>query len=529
MYGLSTLISCASLKTPEGGPKDKNAPKVLKEYPKNCSTNFSNNKIEISFDEYVDLQNEMKEISISPATKKGLEFRIKQKSLTILIKDTLEKNTTYKISFGKAIVDVTEKNILKNYNYVFSTGKTIDSLKIVGKVINNYTQKPEIDILVILHPENRDTLFTKKSAVLFCSTDSFGRFAISNLRNIPFKIFALRDLNNNKFYDGVEEIGFLGNSIIPKNEVKDSVILSSFKEEISKRKITKKSILRNGSIKVGFNKPLEKFEVVLIEPKDDTKYKLFEDTNIEKDSLEIFVKNIQELDSLKICIKTENNTLDTLIFKRSKSEKVKGEISFTDNLISGNIKPGNTYKFKTNIPIIEFYKEKLSLYLDSIEIKKYNINQIDAQNFELIYNFDSEKYYKLKIMDSAFVGLNKIYNKSKEVKMRYDVAENYGNIVLKVSKVNISKNYILEIVDLKILNKILYSFPIDEKEKNININLIPTGKYLIRLILDENANKKLDTGSLEKQKQPEKIRYKEKAILVKANWDIEEKVIIEDF
>ena len=72
-------VACASLKTPEGGPRDKTPPKVLVENPKNLSRNFTGKKVEITFDEYFKLSNEYSEVSVSPAQEIPPILKIKQK------------------------------------------------------------------------------------------------------------------------------------------------------------------------------------------------------------------------------------------------------------------------------------------------------------------------------------------------------------------------------------------------------------------------------------------------------------------
>lgn len=162
---IAVISACASLQQPQGGPKDTDAPKVLQEVPKNLSRNFNGNKIEITFDEFFKLSNEYTEITISPETETLPNFKIKQKTLEINFKDSLEKNTTYSINFGKAIQDVNESNILKNYSFVFSTGPKLDSLSIGGQVINTIDNKPVLDATVLLYPINKDSLFGKKKTI----------------------------------------------------------------------------------------------------------------------------------------------------------------------------------------------------------------------------------------------------------------------------------------------------------------------------------------------------------------------------
>ena len=112
---IATLIyGCAAMQTPQGGPRDTTPPKVLKMTPENLTTNFNAKKIVIEFDEYVKLNNEFKEFSISPELEKAPELKAKLKKLEITLPDTLEKNTTYTLNFGKSIVDLNEANELKN-------------------------------------------------------------------------------------------------------------------------------------------------------------------------------------------------------------------------------------------------------------------------------------------------------------------------------------------------------------------------------------------------------------------------------
>ena len=61
------LISCASVQSPTGGPRDTIQPVIVKEIPKKLTRNFTGSEIEIEFDEFVKLSNEFTEISVSPS------------------------------------------------------------------------------------------------------------------------------------------------------------------------------------------------------------------------------------------------------------------------------------------------------------------------------------------------------------------------------------------------------------------------------------------------------------------------------
>ena len=101
------LFGCASMQKPQGGPKDRNPPKLLKATPPNMTRNFSAKQIQLEFDEYFKLNNQAQEITISPALDKTPNIKVSQKSIIIdFKKDTLLKNTTYVINFGKSIADL---------------------------------------------------------------------------------------------------------------------------------------------------------------------------------------------------------------------------------------------------------------------------------------------------------------------------------------------------------------------------------------------------------------------------------------
>jgi len=185
----SLLFSgCASMQTPQGGPKDTTPPKILSMTPKNQTRNFNAKKITIEFDEYFKLVDESKEFSISPEQERAPILKVRSKRLEIELQDSLEKNTTYTLNFGKAVADINESNVVKNLSYVFSTGNEIDSLSISGNVKSSLNDEAEKDVTVLIFPIERDTLFGKKRPSIYTLTDSSGNYKLNNLRAGSYKI-----------------------------------------------------------------------------------------------------------------------------------------------------------------------------------------------------------------------------------------------------------------------------------------------------------------------------------------------------
>jgi hypothetical protein len=236
--GLMMIFSyCANMKAPGGGPADIYPPFVTESDPPNYSLHFKEQRIILKFNEFVNVTDVINEVFISPPLNKTPDIRTRGKSVIITIDEELHDSTTYSIYFGKSIKDITEGNPMENYNYVFSTGDWIDSLSIIGEVINAFDLKPEKDVLVMLYEDNNDTIpfdslpYLVKPSYLTRTTEQ-GFFILNNLRNSEYLLFALADINFSATYDLADEnIAFLDSLITPEflmpDEMPDSLFADS--------------------------------------------------------------------------------------------------------------------------------------------------------------------------------------------------------------------------------------------------------------------------------------------------------------
>jgi len=208
------VASCAQVVAPGGGPKDKTPPRILKYTPDSAQLNFNSNKVVMEFNEYVQLKDLNNQLIISPPLEKTPDIKIKNKTLTIdLSGQKLKPNTTYSISFGNALQDLNEGNAIPDFKYIFSTGSYIDSLTVNGKVRTAFDHKTDKNILVMLYSEFGDSIVYKQQPDYFAKTNADGIFKISNVRPGTYKIFALKDEDNNYKYGGTESIGFVEGTI----------------------------------------------------------------------------------------------------------------------------------------------------------------------------------------------------------------------------------------------------------------------------------------------------------------------------
>jgi len=204
------LSSCAQIGAPTGGPRDTLAPLLLKAIPDSHPTKFTGNKITLTFNEYIELQDLQTNLLVSPAPKNNPIISSSLKTITIKLKDTLQPNTTYSIDFGNAIKDINEGNVLKNFSYVFSTGDYFDSLELKGKVVMAETGKTDSTLLVLLYRNAPDTAVSSRKPDYITRLRGDGSFVFKQLPADVFQMYVLKDGDGNKFYNAPTEVfGFL--------------------------------------------------------------------------------------------------------------------------------------------------------------------------------------------------------------------------------------------------------------------------------------------------------------------------------
>ena len=517
------IYGCASMRAPEGGPIDKTPPKVLKMEPKDLTTNFTAKKITLTFDEYFNIQNESKEFSISPEQEKPPILKKDKKKLEVIFQDSLEKNTTYTLNFGKAIADVNEGNVLKNLTYAFSTGPLLDSLTITGRVTNTLTGKPELDAIVFIIPLSRDSIFGKKKASIYTTTDSSGLYKLSNLKKETYKIYALKETNGDKIYQqNTDEIGFIKEPITLTKNI-DSVNIGIFKELAQNFRVLDRKFNPDGSISLIFNQKLTKPELIILDQKsiDDNKIVRYNKTN---DSLKIWLQDLT-FDSVRIAIKNEGKALDTVTFNRDKKDTYTRVLLNADNLESSILNPYRPYKLSFNLPIDKIDLTKIKLTEDSIPKSGFTMAKDSTDLLSYLFNYPWKKKtnYTITFGEGTFTSIFNAKNKEFRKSLRLGSADDYGTLILNLEVPDTTKSYVLEVLNDRkatILRDKL------TKNKTITLSNYKIGTYFAKIIYDDNKNGIWDTGNVRNGTQPEKILFFPTEFTIRANWLQNMKLII---
>jgi len=216
---LLMLFSCASVGNPGGGDYDIVPPAMQKSTPAPNAVNYRKNRIELTFDEYVSIEQPSEKVIVTPPQKKQPSVRAIGKKIIVEIKDSLQENTTYTLDFTNGIVDNNEKNAIEGFAFAFSTGDVVDTMMVSGILLNASNLEPQPNIMVGLHANLEDSAFTTIPFLRTSMTNDRGQFKIRNVAPGTYRLFALADLDKNYLYNPpAEEIAFYDSLVVPSFE-----------------------------------------------------------------------------------------------------------------------------------------------------------------------------------------------------------------------------------------------------------------------------------------------------------------------
>jgi len=222
--------SCANIIPPQGGPRDSIPPRLLNATPPDSTVNFRGDRINFTFDEYVDLQDVQNNLLFAPLFQNNPRVDVKGKTITIHFRDTLDANTTYIFNFGNAIRDYNEGNILKNFTYTFSTGPVLDSLELRGKVILAQTGKTDSTLIVVLHKNLQDSAVMKQRPMYVTKVDASGNFRFHNLPQGTFAVYALGDAGSGRKYINKTQLFAFADSPVHTGTIDTALTLYAYRE-----------------------------------------------------------------------------------------------------------------------------------------------------------------------------------------------------------------------------------------------------------------------------------------------------------
>ena len=547
---------CANTTTPPtGGPKDTIPPVLTKVAPLPATVNVptKKTKLRFTFNEYVKVK-DANGIFLSPPLEKKPKSAIHGKSLDVTFESDLDSNTTYTLDLTGAIADNNEGNLFPGYTLVFSTGEKIDSMCVTGLVQDCSTLMPVKGATVLLYKDHSDSAVFLKRPFAAAKTDDWGFFSIRNIQDTLYRVYAIKDENNNNKYDPESErIAFLDSLLRPtivyndslyefkKFDMKDTALclarhaqieLNLFRERPSKQLIVKKERVGPRTAYITFMAPDAVIHDIRI--KGLPREKLIRQFNIQRDSLELWVNDQRKMpDTLQLVVKYDKTDTTGKLFpqeelikltysKELRAEMMKKENNFRDRKHEDTIAVMTTKADPTTIEQygfdIEFKYPLIQEAWDSLGYRIVNPRQQetrgkvkvirDSTNLRHFRVMPEEPFqlgydYYLKIPHRKFRDINGFYNDSTQMKVTLPNDEKLSSIALELSGVH--NRYLVELLSEK-RDKVIRSFVVDGNG-DVVFPYLKQGNYCIRITEDKNRNAMVDTGNLLEKRQPEKARF----------------------
>lgn len=563
---LGLISSCANMASPNGGPYDENPPKFLGSTPRLHEVNYKGKKIEILFDELVQLEKPSENVIVTPPQLMLPSIRTAGKKIVVELKDSLIENMTYTIDFTNSIVDNNEKNVLENFSFSFSTGDVVDSLEVSGILLNAADLEPMPGILIGLHRHLEDSAFTTTPFFRTSKTNERGRFTIRNIAPGTYRLYALNDVNRDYLFDQPgEEIAFYDSIIVPTFEpatrqdtiwqdtitidtirtieynrfLPDDIVLRLFKEAFQRQYMLRPERQQYNLFSLKFNAPVDtlpELKLLNMETPEHWYFTQLQDggTTVnywitdslvsKNDTLRIQVDYLKS-DSLNI-LRPQTDTI-RLVQRRQperkkrskKDEPVPIEFLGVQATVSNDV--FDTISVVFTEPVVDLSKDlflleqqrdtlwesvDFRLRQDSLNMLKYYIER------KWLY----DESFRLTVDSARIYSIYGKWNDWLETTFRFNAEDKYGHLYINIE--DVSQPAFVELLngnDIPIRKATL-------KDKGVLFMNIPPGKYYARLILDTNENGIWDTGNYAEKCQPEEVFYSPNVYVINANWRIEE-------
>ncbi|MDA9251390.1 Ig-like domain-containing protein [bacterium] len=511
---LLSFTDCAKKGRPSGGLRDTIAPVILRSAPENFTTNFKNNEIRITFDEFIKLKDISKELIISPPLKYApiITPLSVSKVLKIKILDTLKDNTTYSFNFGNSIQDNNEGNLFPNYKYVFSTGSYIDSLTLKGTAIDALLPVTDFPTTVALYQVDqsyKDSLvFLEKPTYITTTINETNNFELSNLKQGTYQLIALEEQTRNyTFQPKTDKIGFYKDLItIPT----DSLFELRLFKEVPDFKPTRPKLESSNRISFGYEGKTDNYQITLLtQMQEDFQYRIIKQPG--RDTLNFWFKPKVSEDSLVFVTKNKLQIDTTTVrFRELYSDSLR-LTAINDRLIS----LGDTLKLKANTPLITINSEKISVVTkDSLAIDfvaQINTKENAAQ---IVFDKQEEQLYSITLRNGALTDYLSNINDSVVYRQQVKPIADFASLNLTLDNAD-EFPLLIELIDEKF--KVVKQTYL-EANAPVFFEHINPGKYFIRLIVDQNKNKIWDPGNFLDKLAPERVVYYPSIIELRANW-----------
>ena len=560
------VSACANMASPNGGPYDETPPRFVRSTPMPLQTNYSGRKIEIIFDELIQIEKPSENVIITPPQQTLPVIRTAGKKVTIELKDTLWADMTYTIDFTNSIADNNEKNVFENFSFAFSTGDVIDSLEVSGYVLNASNLEPMPGILVGLHRDLADSAFTTTPFFRTSKTNDKGQFTIRNIAEGTYRIYALNDVNRDYLFDQPgEDIAFLDSIIIPRFELAtrmdtiwkdtltvdtvhiveynrflpDDIVLHLFKEKFQRQYMLRPERTQKNLFTLKFNAPLDtlpKLQLLNDLPSEDWYIQQIPDDHTtvnywikdsliwETDTLHLSVTYLRTDSLLRLQPQTDTITLSTRRQPQATQRRTRRDepepIEFLTvrTSLSGSVNLIDTLSVTFPEPVPDLPKEVFLLEQkqDTLWVEvdfTFRQDSVNTLRYYLERRWNYEESYRFSVDSAQIFSMYGKWNNTVQSTFNFKSKDEYGHLFIYIQGIEEPA-----FVELLSANDEAVRKAFIKDGGALFMNLKPDN-YYARLVVDANENGQWDTGNYAEKQQPEVVYYSSRFYEIRANWE----------
>ncbi|KAA6329473.1 hypothetical protein EZS27_021724 [termite gut metagenome] len=574
----TVVCSCASIGRPEGGPVDETPPLFIRSTPAANSIENTRTKIILEFNEFIKLENVNEKVVISPPQIQQPEIKPNGKKITVNILDTLKENITYTIDFSDdAISDNNEGNPLGHFTFAFSTGNTIDTMAVSGTLLNASDLEPVKGMLVGLHADLADSAFTSLPLDRVSRTDSRGRFTVKGVAPGTYRLYGLKDADQNyAFTQKSEAIAFHDSLIVPRFEERmrqdtmwkdsltidtiierqythflpDQLLLRAFTEEYYSQYLIKSERLIPHKISLYFAEKADTLPLIkginfdekdafIIEKSlnnDTIHYWIKDSLTYRRDTLMLalsylYTDTLEQLvprtDTLKLAIRKMGRERNNTSLPQKKKDNEKEDSPLPTVFLKMNTQvpsPMDVYNYITLM-----FDEPLDTYdASAIRIRhkvdtlwedvpmKFERDSIGLRKYYVYCDWVPKEEYEFEMDSLAFTNIYGLHTDKMKKSIKVRSLDDYGAIYFNVAGATMPA--FVELLDKQ--DKVIRKVPVIENKADFNY--LNPGTYCARLTEDTNGNGVWDTGNYAEKRQPEMVYYYPQLLELKSLWELEE-------
>jgi hypothetical protein len=264
--GALWVAGCANQIPPAGGPMDEAGPAIVATWPAPFSVGFTGDRVEFTFDDYIDQRSFEESIFLSPAVG-DMEFEWSGTVVEVIFLEPLMDSTTYVLSVGTDVTDLepSRRNRMRDaFTMAFSTGPTIDRGLLAGRLYARAPSDELSGVMVLayhLGGIRSDTLNPLTTLPTYATqTGQDGTFRLPHIRLGPYRLLALRDEYRNLLYEReTDEFALPAASILltATDTARTSIVLQMGKEDTTGPRLVNVEVRDRNHLGLSFSEEID--------------------------------------------------------------------------------------------------------------------------------------------------------------------------------------------------------------------------------------------------------------------------------